>query len=268
MSGRGTNRGRQRSRPAARALLQASALAIALCGSLPAAVGLAPGRAVADEGAGSGPAATAAKDPALVACAENVARKVQSRYESIHDLRADFEQVTQSVSLGSGALADDSPVKGEVVFAKPGRMRWTYREPAPSVMVSDGRTLWLYDPVAKEASRLPVDRGYLSGAALQFLMGEGDVLETFEVVAEQCDPGSDAAVELELLPREPASYERMALRADPETGLIDETTIVDLFGNETTIRFSDVRTDTGVASGTFAFEPPDGVKVVDLVTPP
>ncbi|MGH0037603.1 MAG: LolA family protein [Myxococcota bacterium] len=207
-------------------------------------------------------------DLELVACAEAVARRVQSRYEAIRDLRADFEQETRSVSFGSGSMAGAGPVRGEVVFAKPGRMRWTYREPAPSLMVSDGETLWLYDPVAREASRLPVDEGYLSGAALQFLMGQGDVLETFTVVAEKCDADGEAPVDLDLLPREPASYERMGLRADPKSGLIQQTTIVDLFGNQTTMRFENVRTDTGVAAETFRFEPPADASVVDLMAPP
>ena len=56
--------------------------------------------------------ATARGDRAPVACAEQVARRVQARYESIRNLKARFEQVTRSVSFGSGTLAGDAPVSG------------------------------------------------------------------------------------------------------------------------------------------------------------
>jgi outer membrane lipoprotein-sorting protein len=99
-------------------------------------------------------------------------------------------------------------------------------------------------------------------------MGQGDVLETFTVVAERCDADGSEPVELELVPREPATYERMSLRADPRTGLIDSTTIVDLFGNETTIRFSDVVLDSKIPADAFRFAPPEDATVVDLLAPP
>jgi len=61
---------------------------------------------------------------------------------------------------------EETLTRGRVVFAKPGRMRWVYESPEPSLVVSDGETLWIYDPAAREAQRLPVTQGYLTGAAL------------------------------------------------------------------------------------------------------
>ncbi len=259
-----------RRRRALRSLCLRFALVAALL--LSTAAGVLADEAAEAEGtaaaADAAPSTTSEEDLALIACAERVASIVQKRYEAVKDLQASFAQETRAVSLGAGPMAGAQTVTGRVAFAKPGRMRWSYEEPAPSLMVSDGSSLWLYDPVAREASHLPVDRGYLSGAALQFLMGEGDLLDTFTVVTEKCDADSSEPVDLDLLPRQPASYERMALRANPETGLIEATTIVDLFGNETSIRFSDIRTDAGVDPSLFDWSPPEDVTVVDLMAPP
>jgi len=197
-------------------------------------------------------------------CAERIARVIQARYDEIRDLEAAFEQSTRSVSLGSSPLASSAPSRGRVVFAKPGKMRWVYVEPQRSQVISDGAVLWLYDEEGAEAQRLPVREGYLTGAALEFLLGDGKLLEDFEVRAERCD---GPQVELRLSPREESSYERLSLTAVAETGDIVATSIVDLFGNETRIAFSEVQVNQGPPPELFRFAPPPDVEVIDLVTP-
>jgi outer membrane lipoprotein carrier protein len=216
-------------------------------------------------GAGSGEPADPKPTPT---CAEQVASRVQSRYQSIRDLEARFEQQTQSITLGSSPLAASEAARGTVVFAKPGQMRWSYERPEPSLVVSDGRVLWLYDPAAKEAQRLPVARGYLSGAALQFLMGETKLLEEFSVSAEHCRVDGEETVDLELRPLQEASYERLGLRTIPGTGEVVASTIVDILGNVTEIRFEGLRTNLDPPDAVFHFDPPLDVKVVDLAAPP
>ncbi|HEM46764.1 MAG TPA: outer membrane lipoprotein carrier protein LolA, partial [Alphaproteobacteria bacterium] len=202
-------------------------------------------------------AAGDAPPPDAAACGAErvraVVAAVQQRYEGITDLRADFVQTTESVVLATGiepGEAGSSVSRGRVRFAKPGRMRWEYREPAESLVVSDGAVLWIYEAGADQATRLPVDEGYLAGAALQFLLGEGDLAATFEIEPAGCQGDS---VELDLRPREPASYERLGLTADARTGLVTETAIIDLFGNRTRIRFENVTLDERPPEGAFQF---------------
>jgi outer membrane lipoprotein carrier protein len=101
-------------------------------------------------------------------CASEIAG-ASSATEKVRDLAAHFEQTTQRVALGGGA-GDALVASGEVVFAKPGKMRWSYASPEPSLVVSDGTTLWIYDPRASEAQKLPLGEGYLSAAGVQFLL--------------------------------------------------------------------------------------------------
>ncbi len=196
------------------------------------------------------------------ACADEVAARVQHYYESVRDFAADFEQTTRSAVFGGALPGLAEPARGQVVLAKPGKMRWTYTHPEASLVVSDGVTLWLYSPVHKEAQRLPVTQGYLTGAALQFLLGEGQLLDTFRVSASGC--GGDGRVELSLSPRESASYERLGLTVLEATGEVVATGIVDLFGNETRISFQQIRRNQDPAAETFQFEPEDDVDVIEL----
>ena len=75
---------------------------------------------------------------------------------------------------------------------------------------------------------MPVAEGYLAGAALQFLLGEGDLLDTFAVGAVECGVSAKseiepAIVELTLEPKQPVSYERLGLRVNALSGEVSAT---------------------------------------------
>jgi outer membrane lipoprotein carrier protein len=195
-------------------------------------------------------------------CAREVAGRVQARYEGVRDLEARFTQKSRSVA--QGGVGQEMRARGVALFAKPGRMRWTYEEPEPSVVVSDGKTLWIYDPVAKEAQEFPVGEGFLSGTAVQFLLGEGDILGAFEVAAEGC---GTPAVRLLLRPRAEASYESLELLVAPETGDVRETAVVDLFGNRTDVIFESMRSNRRLDPAQFRFEPGADVRVLRAEPP-
>jgi outer membrane lipoprotein carrier protein len=193
-------------------------------------------------------------------CAAEVATRVQRRYENVRDLSAQFRQTTQRAALG-GENADALVARGSVVFAKPGRMRWKYETPEPSEVVSDGKTLWIYDPQAREVQKLAVAEGYLSAAGVQFLLGDGKLLDEFRVTATDCGA---AIVTLALAPRREAQYERLELRVDRASGAVRESVVVDLFGNRTAIAFEELRENTKPDASTFEFAAPDGVRVISV----
>jgi outer membrane lipoprotein carrier protein len=204
-------------------------------------------------------AAGAAADEEVSACAGAAVASMQARYEHVKDLSASFEQESRSVALGGPGAVTKS--RGEVVFAKPGRMRWSYAAPEESLVVSDGVWMWIYDPTAGEAQKLPVGDGALSGTAIQFLLGEGEVQAAFLVRELAC---GEAEVRLELLPREPATYEKLHLAVDRKSGDVRETEVFDLLGNTTRVRFAQVRVNTQPDAALFRFDAPDGVDVIEL----
>ena len=144
-------------------------------------------------------------------------------------------------------------------------MRWSYEKPDPSLVVSDGTTLWLYDPVRAEAQRLPVSDEYMSGAAIQFLLGDSDLLQEFHLIAANCGA---RGVSLELRPRRSATYEKLRVVTDPSSGDLLQTEIVDLFGNVTTVAFSDIEANRAPSEEQFRFEPPEGVRGIELAPLP
>ncbi len=209
------------------------------------------------------PAAAGAPDESVSECAARAVAALQARYEKVEDLSADFVQESRAVVLGGAGLAASS--HGRVVFAKPGRMRWSYLGPEESLLVSYGEWIWIFDPAAGEAQKLPVTQGALSGAGVQFLLGEGDLLAEFAVAELAC--GADE-VRLELLPRVPAAYEKLRIVVEMASGQMRETEVTDLFGNVTSVRFENIRVNTEPGPEVFRFEPPEGVEVIELERPP
>lgn len=227
--------------------------AFAVVGAAPAAFGSGPSGGSLPEGSAPAPE-----------CSRPAALRIQSFYESVRDLRAHFTQETRRAALGSLG-AGELEASGEVVFAKPGRMRWSYETPEPSLLVSDGDTVWVYDPAAAEAQKLPLGPAFLSGAAIQFLLGEGDLLADFDVSALDC---TSRPLRLSLRPRGDAAYERLEVSMNAETGEVSETVVIDLLGNRTRIALSDVRINTDPDPAEFRFEPPAGVRVLEALPAP
>ena len=211
---------------------------------------------------GTSALASPANDDAKASgCAHEVALRVQAWADATSGIEARFEQTTQAVALGGGAPPLATKSKGRVFFAKPGRMRWNYEEPEPSQLVSNAGELWIYDEAAGEVQHLEATSDYLNGAALQFLMGSGKLLVNFEVRARDCE--SDP-VELILVPRGEATYERLGLRVKNRSGEVVETTLEDLLGNRTRIQFFELRSDRQPSAALFDFKAPEGVEVIEI----
>jgi outer membrane lipoprotein carrier protein len=213
----------------------------------------------------SGPALLArAEPPTKPSCRDAAVMALQQRYESAKDLRADIVQTTRSVALGTNA-SEQMTSKGTVVFAKPGKMRWSYDEPEPSLVVSDGETLWIYDPTFHEAQKLPATEGYLSGVAVQFLLGEGALERDFEISALRCET---SIAELRLQPRKSSSYEKLHIVVNPQTGELLKTTVFFVLGNVTEVAFSNIELNVNPAASLFRLDPPADVRVIELDEPP
>ncbi len=196
-------------------------------------------------------------------CGDAAVAALQHRYEFVRDLRADIVQTTSAVALGPEP-SQQMTSKGTVVLAKPGKLRWSYEEPEPSLVVSDGETLWIYDPVFREAQKLRAAEGYLSAAAVQFLLGKGEMERDFEVSALSC--GSDVA-ELRLVPRSAAMYEKLHVLLNQTTGELLRTTVFFVLGNVTEVAFSNIEVNRDPAPDVFRLDLPADVRVIELDEP-
>lgn len=191
--------------------------------------------------------------------AADVLAAIQLHYESVRDLRAEFEQVSFVA-----AAAAETTSRGVVVVRRPGRMRWEYSDPEPRVIVMDEATLRIYTPRDRQMQIAPVGPDTVSPTAIGFLMGQGKLVEQFEAEFVRDSTPKDKRVGLRLTPRGDASFESLELWIDAPSSQLRESVLVDLFGNRTRVRFTRLVENQGVSDEAFAVDAPEGTEVIDL----
>lgn len=216
---------------------------------------VAPAVAFVALAASAAPAVHAAARPELA----TVVDRVQKRYDGASDFRARFNQ-----TLTNAALKRKSTSTGEVLLKKPGRMRWNYQTPEPKMYLSDGDTLWLYEPEDKQAFKQDLKSTQLP-AALAFLTGKGKLKDEFEIAwSTDTRFAGPADYVLSLSPKQPQSQVKSLLFVvDPETFLVRESVLIDPQGNTNDILFSDIQINTKIPDTTFRWSPPQGVRLID-----
>lgn len=180
---------------------------------------------------------------------------VTARYAQVTDFKATFRQVVVRKQLPR-PLAK----RGTVFFKRPGMMRWDYSQPEKVFYISDGETLWAWQPEDKLVTRASVKGSELYGA-LKFLFGQGDLRGEFR---PSLGAPEDGLAALTLEPRTPNSnYRRIVLLVDPATFEIRRTRVVDPLDNVSTVTFESPRYEPLKPDG-FRFTPPAGARVEDL----
>ena len=188
--------------------------------------------------------------------ADEVADKVQARYDATHDFTA---AVRQELAMSSGGKT--TTATGTVAFKKPGKMRWDLREGTSQVIVADGRTLWFYEPDEKQVLTAPFQAAFRSTTPISFLTGVGRLRDDFVVAAVERD---GSALRLELTPRRTdADLGKLRLSVDPATYDIVGAEVTDPVGNRTRLFFTDLKRNAGLSDEAFRFEVPAGVDVVE-----
>ena len=190
--------------------------------------------------------------------ADSVAAKVQAFYNQTTTFQATFHQVYKVKAYNQTKKSN-----GKVVFAKPGKMSWSYDVPNGNRVVSDGKTLKVYEKDNNQMFEQPVEKSQYP-AALAFLMGQGDLTKSFNLKL------LDAAVQkfeggyvLEGLPKEATpAYQKVIFYVDGPTSQVRRVIILDAQGNRNTFDFKAPRVNEPVPEETFQFTPPQGTQII------
>lgn len=77
----------------------------------------------------------------------NAAGELKARLAEVSTLHANFKQTVYSAG---NKLVQDG--RGELWLKRPNLFRWHLASPDESLLVSDGRTFWLYDPFVEQVT--------------------------------------------------------------------------------------------------------------------
>jgi outer membrane lipoprotein carrier protein len=201
---------------------------------------------------------------AFCATGQEVLNEIQSRYEKTNDFEASFIQ-----EYVGKVMRQSNRGEGKVYFKKKGMMRWDYTVPNQK-LISDGHTLWYYQPEEKQVLLSDVSRVLKEKTPLGFLAGEGNLSRDFDLLNlnESVSQKEDNYV-VELAPKEPlATLAKLTLTVDKKTYTVLQSDVFDGLGNVTRTRFIDIKTNVGLSNSFFHFTIPPGTEVIKTQDPP
>ncbi|MGC1679443.1 MAG: outer membrane lipoprotein carrier protein LolA, partial [Candidatus Binataceae bacterium] len=154
--------------------------------------------------------------------------------------------------------------EGTVAFSKPGRMRWDFESPNKELLVSNGQTLFSYDPGLNQVVETPLKDALRTPGATEFLLGAGNIRKDF-IATTPSSPPTDGLTYVRLTPRQGGNT--IELGIEPKSGDIRRLGITDQLGNKTSLEFSEVRDNVEITDSEFDFTPPAGADIVSPTLP-
>jgi len=197
-------------------------------------------------------AAEPAADPALDA----ELREIDARAAAIHDLTASFEQTRTSLLLRKPLVSEGT------VAVKGARTLWRTVSPRRSTMLIDSAEMRLYypDQGVVEVYELTDSLKRIAATPLPRL----DAVRRHFSIARVGTSDGPRDLVIDLTPRDPDLRERVhsvRVTIDRTTALASTITITDADGEETVIRFTQSRTNTGLDDASLDLNVPEGTRI-------
>ncbi len=208
--------------------------------------------AQSNSGAAGAPEAGAEDGAALL-------RRASAAYEKVTSLQADFVQQVENPLLRTNTTS-----RGTLYQRRPDRFLMRFSDPSGDVVVSDGKTLWVYYP-SVDSGQVIRSRGAVGANGMdlqaQFLNDPDRRFDARKVGTDTV--AGRTAAEVELTPREAAPYARLRVWIDTGDHLVRRFDVEEENGVTRHFRLSDLRVNPQLPDSLFRFQPPAGASIVD-----
>ncbi|MDP3308229.1 outer membrane lipoprotein chaperone LolA [Methylotenera sp.] len=187
----------------------------------------------------------------LVAKADGIA-SLKKFYDETHSMSANFYQV---VTDKRGKKIQE--VYGEMQLKRPNKFRWDYNKPFEQQIISDGKQVWLYDTELAQVSVRELSKA-LGSSPAALLAGDDNLDKNFKLMNA---PRKDGLDWVSTNPKDSDSgFNKISLAFKGD--VLQEMDMIDSFGHQTKIVFSNMVHNPVIEAKTFLFKPPKGVDVV------
>jgi outer membrane lipoprotein carrier protein len=187
---------------------------------------------------------------------DTLIRGIEHRYNQARTLSVDFTETYTIAGRGR------RPESGNLILRKPGRMRWTYSQPAGKLFVSDGHNVYLYTSADNRVEQSTLKATDDLRAPMAFLLGRLDLKKEFRDF-ETKPSGAD----ISLIGRARSGrlpYEKVQMLIGPNFA-IRELTVDGRDGSVLGFVFRNEVVNPPVPDQAFQFKAPAGAEVVDAV---
>jgi outer membrane lipoprotein carrier protein len=183
--------------------------------------------------------------------AEDVA-KLQAYLQQLQSLEGSFEQLTLDAR---GQRLQEA--RGTMSLQKPGRFYWHTEMPYPQLLVSNGETLWVYDPDLEQVTIQKMDQRMANTPALILSGDAKDLTSHFDI--QYVSHGKEE--EFRMTPLGSDSLFEV-LRLYFVDGQISALQLEDSLGQQTRVDLLINAYNQPLDQKQFEFEPPTGVDVI------
>jgi outer membrane lipoprotein carrier protein len=169
-------------------------------------------------------------------------------------LRGQFEQTLRDAEH---EVIETS--RGRFVLQRPGRFFWHTTQPFAQQLISDGHTLWLYDPDLQQVTVRPVDDSLKTTPAALLSESANGLNEAF-YITHSVGEGEHTVFELTPKAEGDSLFARLELAfAGPQ---LTRIVVHDSLGQTTEFALTDTERNAPVDAEQFSFSAPEGVDVL------
>ena len=184
---------------------------------------------------------------------------IQDQYQSIQSFSGHFVQTSYRNNTETVRRAE-----GLVSYKRPGKMRWLYEVPEEQLLVTNGETLWLFDPLLENVTIQKLEK-LTDGTALSFLLGLGDLQEDFNrrLISQVFLTSPDALI-VDLEPKKAAAnLSFIQLAVHPVTYNLQIIALMDQEGNYRTIELESMHYNLVLEDNFFEFKVIQDMEVIE-----
>ncbi|KJK05787.1 MULTISPECIES: outer membrane lipoprotein chaperone LolA [Pseudomonas] len=182
---------------------------------------------------------------------QDVARLTQL-LEKSRTIEARFSQLTLD---GSGTQLQETA--GQMAVQRPGLFYWHTDAPQEQVVVSDGKTVTLWDPDLEQATIKKLDQRLTETPALLLSGDVSKISQSFDISSKEQGDVMDFTLK-------PKTKDTLfdSLRLSFRKGLVNDMQLIDSVGQRTNILFTGVKANGTIPASTFKFDIPKGADVI------
>ena len=181
------------------------------------------------------------------------AEDIQRLRDLLHPISSLSAQFKQRISDADGFELQVS--QGLFEVSQPNKLRWIVEQPMSQQVISDGITLWVYDPDLEQVIIQPFDKDIAATPAILF-SGDLDSLDSVYFV-ERLEKDSFL-----LTPEEEGSlFRSTAIQFDGDKP--SAIVLTDTLGQITRISFTGLKLNPPISADQFVFKIPLGIDIID-----
>lgn len=163
-------------------------------------------------------------------------------------------QFTQTVIDADGNTLQDS--EGQLALFKPNRVRWHTISPEETLIVSDGNTLWFFDPFIEQVTAHTLDNAIANTPVLLLTSNDKALWQQYLVVKATESKFLVSSKDAD------AQVKQLAMQFD-ENAQLTSLSITDSTGQVSHIVLTQIKDAQPLAQESFEFIVPDGVYLDD-----